>query len=375
MSKRTYIILLIIVAAVSGVYAQKAPKYLKEYKKLYQQDPRSANLEWFKDAKFGLFIHYGLYSQLGRGEWAQLLDTIPLKEYSKLADSFTAENFDADFIVNLAKKAGMKYITITAKHHEGFCLFNTTQTTFNSLNTPAKRDLIEELARACEKGRIGLFIYYSYAADWKHPYFYDREDGWPYARPKYAEKPEEYKYEKPEDFRIYVDFVHEQLREILTQYPTVAGIWFDPVASVYANPDVFPIEETYSLIRDLSPHALISFKQGANGDEDFVAPERASNAKMGEQHSISSLVAQKNKDKPVEVCNTMQRRIKGIHGGTTWGYNSQLDEHHLTVEEVQKLLSDAEKSGYNLLLNIGPLPDGAVHPEDVKVFNNLKAEK
>lgn len=361
---------LIYQISVQSGFAQ-CPEYLKAYSDEYNEDPRKANLHWFTDAQFGLFIHYGLYSQMGKGEWVQLRDTVPLNEYAKLKDSFNPSGFDAGFIVDLAKKAGMKYITITSKHHDGFCLFKTRQTSFNSVDSPAGRDLIGELAEACDKERIGLFLYYSYAADWKHPYFYSREAGWKNARPTYKTKPSEYKYQKPEDFQIYVDYVHAQLRELLTQYPTIAGIWFDPIMGFYANPDVFPIDETYALIRSLLPHALITFKQGANGDEDFMAPERGGNARVGQQYPAAQKAYELNKDKPKEVCNTMQPHLPGFHGGSTWGYNKAIDGHHLKVKDVKKLLKDARLNNYNLLLNIGPLPDGSVHPEDIQTLSNL----
>ena len=363
-----FYLFLIIGFSVKG----QVPTYLSDFKEHYKENPREANLQWFKDARFGMFIHYGLYSQLGKGEWVQLQDTIPLDEYAKLKDSFTASGFDADFIVQLSKKAGMKYITITSKHHDGFCLFRTKETDFNSVEAPAGRDLIAEMAKACEKEGIGLFLYYSYAADWKHPWFYSREEGWPNARPAYKIKPEEYKYEKPEDFRKYVDYVHAQLKELLTQYPTIAGIWFDPIMGFYANPDVFPIDDTYALIRELSPHALISFKQGANGGEDFIAPERGGGVRVGEQYPVAQRVYELNKEKPKEVCNTMQPHLPGVQRGTNWGYNKSVDGHHLKVDDVKILLGDALLYGYNLLLNIGPLPDGSVHTEDVETLSNLK---
>ncbi len=353
------------------IYAQ-FPSYLAPYMKEYKRNPRAANLHWFKNAGFGMFIHYGLYSQLGKGEWIQLRDTIALDEYTKLKDSFTASAFDAESIVKLAEKAGMKYITMTSKHHDGFCLFKTKETDYNSTTSPGRRDLIGEMAKACEKEGLGLFLYYSYAADWHHPWFYSRESGWNNARPAYQLIPEQYKYEKPEDFRKYVDYVHAQLRELLTQYPTIAGIWFDPIMGFYANPDVFPISETYSLIRKLSPHALISFKQGANGDEDFIAPERGGNARVGEQYPVARRAYELNKDKPREVCNTMQPHLPGVHVGSIWGYNKALDGHHLKTKDVKKLLDDAKLNHYNLLLNIGPLPDGSIHPEDIETLSNLE---
>ena len=288
-------LLFLIVLLLNGCSGDsEIPSYLKDHQKEYLANPRKANLEWFKNAKYGMFIHYGLYSLLEKGEWVQLRDTIPVAEYAKLKDRFSAENFDADKITELAINGGMKYITITSKHHDGFCLFDTKATDFNVMNSPAKRDLIKELYDACKKKGIGLFLYYSYGADWKHPYFYPRENGWNAARPAYIEPQPEYKFEKDEDFKIYVEFVHEQLTELLTQYPNIAGIWLDPIMGYYSRPDLFPIDSTYALIRKLSPHALISFKQGANGDEDFMAPERGGSAKVGEQFEVAKNAYQKN---------------------------------------------------------------------------------
>ncbi len=338
----------------------KVPTYLKDYQEEYVENPRKANLAWFKNAGYGMFIHYGLYSLLEKGEWVQLRDTIPVSEYALLKDKFTAENFNPDEITRLAVEAGMKYITITSKHHDGFCLFNTRATDFNVLNSPAKRDLIKELYEACERKGLGLFLYYSYAADWKHPYFYSRESGWTNARPAYTEPQPEYKFRKDEDFKIYVDFVHEQLKEILTQYPNIAGIWFDPIMGYYHRPDLFPIDSTYALIRELSPHALISFKQGANGKEDFMAPERSGGAKVGQKLEVAAMVYEKNKDKLREICNTLQPHA--------WGYNKKNDGKHKSAEEVIKLLDDAGNMNSNLLLNVGPKGDGSFPEEDIEIL-------
>ena len=334
------------------------PNYLKNYSDKFAENPRAANLKWFTDAQYGMFIHYGLYAQLGRGEWVQLRDTIPVAEYAKLKETFTAKNFDADFITDLALKAGMKYITITSKHHDGFCLFKTEQTHFNSLDAPCGRDLIGELYNACRKKGLGLFLYYSYAADWKHPYFYSRDIGWKHARPAYKNPQPEYKFEKDEDFRIYVDYVHGHLKELLTQYPEIAGIWFDPIMGFYSRPDLFPIDETYALVRNLSPHALISFKQGANGTEDFSAPERNAGAIVGSQFEVAREVYEKNKNKPKEICNTLQPH--------SWGYNKNDDGKHKTAEKIVEIYNEAREKGANLLLNVGPLPDGGFPEEDIK---------
>ncbi len=348
MKRKTIVITIVLVAAIFyGCNSNgKIPSYLKKYRKEYRKDPREANLKWFTDAEYGLFIHYGLYSILERGEWVQLNDTIPVAEYAKLKDQFTAENFDADFITDLVLEAGMKYITITSKHHDGFCLFRTEQTDFNSINSPCGRDLIGELYDACMKKGIGLFLYYSYGVDWKHPYAHEYDPRWRGSRPAYKEPQPEYRYEKPEDFRIYIDFAHAQLKELLTQYPKIAGIWLDPIVGYYSKPDLFPIDSTYKLIRSLSPHALISFKQGANGDEDFRAPERNATAIKSNQWPVALIAEEKNRNKPVEICNTLQKNA--------WGYNKAEDGKHKTAEDILRIIEDAQAKGANLLLNTGP---------------------
>lgn len=343
--------------------SREVPSYLLDYKKDYLENPRNANLTWFKNARFGLFIHYGLYSLLEKGEWIQLRDTIPVVEYAKLKDDFTAEKFNADEITQLARDAGMRYITITAKHHDGFCLFDTWETDFSIRETPAGRDLIRELYEACEKKGLGLFLYYSYGADWRYPYFYSRESGWENARPAYRNPQPEYKFEKDEDFKKYVDFVHNQLKEIFKQYPNIAGIWFDPIMGYYSRPDLFPVDSTYALIRSLSPHALISFKQGANGEEDFMAPERSGNAKVGLQFEVAKMAYEKNRNKPREICNTLQPHA--------WGYDKRNDGIHKSTGEVLKMLEEAENLNANLLLNIGPKGDGSIPEEDRNTLRNV----
>jgi alpha-L-fucosidase len=358
---KTPIHLILILALILGIHAcnkgPDVPSYLSDQTDAYKADPRGTNLQWFQEAKYGMFIHYGLYSQLEKGEWVQLRDTIPVAEYAKLKDTFRAENFDADMITDLAIKAGMKYITITSKHHDGFCLFETKVSDFQVMNSPCDRDLIKELYEACEEKRLGLFLYYSYGADWQHPYFYPREEGWANARPAYKNPQPEYLYEKEADFQIYVDFVHAQITELFTQYPNIAGIWFDPIMGYYSRPDLFPIDSTYALVRSLSPHALISFKQGANGEEDFSAPERGGGAKVGQQHEVARKVYDLNKDKPREICNTLQPHA--------WGYNKQHDGNHKSANEVLQMLEDAAAIDANLLLNVGPKGDGSFPEEDI----------
>ncbi len=323
---------------------------------------RAQRVEWFRNLKFGLFLHYGLYSLMGEGEWVQLRKPVPLAEYEKLKEQFTADAFDADAIAQLAQDAGMRYVNLTARHHDSFCLFKTAQTDYSSVESPARRDLIGELYQACKKRGLGIFFYYSYALDWRHPYFYSREAGqvgpvkWGSARPDYASPEARYLYRTEKDFEQYIGFVHAQLRELLTQYPGVDGIWLDPIMGYYARPELFPIEETYKLIRSLQPQCLIAFKQGANGDEDFVAPERTPRAHQ-QGGEVGRIAWERNRGKPIEICDTLQ--------GRQWGYNREEDGKHKSAEETLKMLDYAAGLPANLLLNSGPYGSGAIPPEDV----------
>jgi alpha-L-fucosidase len=217
---------------------------------------------------------------------------------------------------------------------------------------------------------LGLFFYYSYALDWRHPYFYPRKfiD---IARPGYAKPEPRYKWRKDEDFCHYIQFVHAQLRELLTHYGPVAGIWFDPIMGYYARPDLFPVAETYAMIRELQPQALISFKQGATGDEDFAAPERSGHSladrvreRIGEQEAeIAATAWARNRNKHNEICDTLQPGA--------WGYQAADEGQHRGVDEVAEMLAQAAGQRCNLLLNTGPLPDGAIHPSDIDTLRAI----
>lgn len=368
---------LALAVSASGVAPQseEVPSYLRGCESLYRKDPHAAALAWFKGARFGLMMHYGLYSQLGRGEWVMLREKIPVARYEELKKTFRPDRFDAEAITDLALAAGMKYVTFTSKHHEGFCLFRTKQTDYNSVDSPARRDLVGELAEACRKKGMGLFLYYSYAADWHHPYFYARSAGWNFARPAYDKPQPEYLWRKDSDFRIYISYVHHQLRELLTQYGSLAGIWFDPVMGYYARPDLFPASETYALISWLQPQCLISFKQGANGSEDFAAPERSrpslhptqfnsiAPARRPNAERVETRAWDKNRKKKTEICNTLQPR--------TWGYSRADNGKHRHAREVMKMVQSAWAMDANLLLNTGPLPDGSISAEDVETLREV----
>ncbi len=348
------------------------PHHLAAHADLYAQSPRAASLKWFQEAKYGLFLHFGLYSLLGRGEWVMFHEKIPVAQYAKLKDEFRAEKFDADAITDLALAAGMKYVNLTTRHHDSFSLFETAADDFHSVNSPAKRDLVAELADQCAKKNLGLFLYYSYGADWRHPYFYHDPKCW-MARPAYPTPEPTYRYQRDGDMRHFIDFAHQQITELLTNYGPVAGMWFDPIMPYYARPELFPIEETYALIRKLQPHALVAFKTGANGDEDFAAPEREGisleervRKMMGDASAeVARKAWERNRDKPKELCDTMQPG--------KWGYRKEDDGKHHDETKVLAMLGSARAQGHNLLLNTGPLPDGSIDAHDHRVLTAVGA--
>jgi alpha-L-fucosidase len=370
MKRRNFLQTLAGTAVAGGILQQcrdaappAVPSYLRNHAGLFARDPHAAALAWFREARFGLFMHYGLYSILGRGEWVMLKERIPLAEYEKLKEQFQPSKYDADVITDLACEAGMNYVTLTSRHHDSFCLFESKHSDYSSVQSPARRDLVAELAGQCRKKGLGLFLYYSYALDWRHPYFYSRKF-FTSARPNYTEPEPRYLWRTDEDSARYIEFVHGQLGELLTHYGPLAGVWFDPIMGYYARPDLFPIHETYALIRRLQPQTLICFKQGATGTEDFAAPERAGQSladrvrkQLGEESAVIAAHAwNANKDKHNEICDTLQPHA--------WGYRKDDDDKHLDATETLRRLGGAFGQNCNLLMNTGPLPDGSIHPVD-----------
>ncbi len=334
------------------------PSYLKDYTELYKKNPREANLKWFENANYGLFIHYGLYSILGKHEWVQYRERIRPKEYEKLKDKFTAEGFDAKAIVSLAKEAGMKYINITTRHHESFCLWESKYWDFNSMNSPAKRDLIQELYDECERGEIALFLYYAHDVDWKHPHAPSRKYHRP-GRPRYFPREKSYARGKEHDLNIYLEFMNNQITELLQKFPNVAGIWLDLVSMPYhAGPELFKVQELYDLIHKTSPHALVSYKHGLLGTEDFFSTEIKIPTAKSSKFAQGKIL--EYPEKKIEVCTIMT--IKP----SSWGYLEGAE--HRSLKNVVELYNDTIAKGANLLLNTGPLPDGSLDPIDVDIL-------
>jgi alpha-L-fucosidase len=294
--------------------------------------------QWFREARFGLFIHWGVYSVPGRGEWVMHNEKIPISEYEKLAPRFNPVKFNPAEWVAMAKSAGMKYITITSKHHDGFAMFHTKQNKWNIVDaTPYKKDVLKMLAEECRRQDVKLFFYHS-QLDWHHPDYYPRG-----RTGQHAGRPER------GDWRRYLDFQDAQLEELLTNYGPIAGIWFD---GWWDRKDAdWRLEKTYALIHRLRPAALI-------GNNHHVKPFEGEDFQMFEKDlpghnttgfSGDAVVSQL----PLETCETINK---------AWGYNKN-DHAYKSAEELTHYLVQAAGSDANFLLNVGPRPDGTIQPE------------
>ncbi len=308
----------------------------------YQPSPENLEMRrWFQDAKFGLFIHWGVYSVLGAGEWVMNNNKMTIAEYEKLAPRFNPTEFDPAEWVRIAKDAGMKYITITSKHHDGFAMWHTRQSKWNIVDaTPYKKDVLKMLAEECHRQGMKLFFYHSHL-DWHHPDYYPRG-----RTGHYSGRPEQ------GDFNRYLDYMDAQLEELLTGYGPIAGIWFD---GWWDKKDAdWRLQKTYSLIHRLRPAALI-------GNNHHVKPFDGEDFQMFEKdlpgHNTTGFSGEAEiGDLPLETCDTINR---------SWGYNKN-DQRFKSPRELIHYLVRAAGYNANFLLNVGPMPNGRIQPEFVE---------
>ena len=312
--------------------------------------PTEKNLESraaFQDAKFGLFIHWGVYSVLGDGEWVMNNQRIPVANYEKIPGFFNPVSFDPAEWVSLVKAAGMKYITITSKHHDGFAMWNSKVSDYNVVKrTPYGKDILKLLADECQKQGIKLFFYYS-QLDWHSTDYFPT--GW--TGSGYTGRPES------GNFDNYLNYMDAQLSELLTGYGPIGGIWFD---GMWDKPKAdWKLSRTYDLIHKLQPAALV-------GSNHHLAPIPGEDFQMFEKdlpgHNTNGFAPeQKVGDLPFETCETINN---------TWGFNLQ-DNAHKSKTDLIKYLVRASGYGANFLLNVGPMPDGRIQPEHQKLLKEM----
>lgn len=288
---------------------------------------KEERMQWWAEAKFGMFIHWGLYSVLGRGEWTRLVERIPETEYAKLADRFNPpkQSFTPENWVKAAKEAGMKYMVLTTRHHDGFCLFDSKASDFTSVKTAAKRDFVKEYVAACRKHGMRVGLYYS-LLDWRFPGYFDLK-----------------KY--PDSFEAMVKQVHSQVRELMTNYGKIDILWYDggwiPGTDVNKDTPVFwRSRQLNGMVRKLQPHIIINNRAGLPEDTD--TPEQNTTPSEAGRYW--------------ESCMTM-----GDFCG--WGYIKNNPNMKPATQLIQNLVTCASNGG-NYLLNIGPKSDGSIRKEE-----------
>jgi alpha-L-fucosidase len=304
-----------------------------------EPEPTPGDTDWFAHDRFGLFIHWGLYSLAARHEWVQSREKIDAETYRKYFDRFDPDLYDPEMWAETAARAGMKYAVVTTKHHEGFCLWDTQLTDYKAPNTPAGRDLLRPLIEAFRARDLKMGLYHS-LLDWHHPdYTADgchpmREDEDWLAR------------DKDRDMRRYADYLHAQTRELLTQFGKIDVMWFDfsvPEQEGFPGKgkDAWRSRELIDMVRELQPGIIINNRLEI--EQDIRTPEQF----MPRRGLCVD-------GKPVlwEACHTFSG---------SWGYHRD-EESWKSVDQLVKMLIEAVSKGGNLLLNVGPTARGEFDP-------------
>jgi alpha-L-fucosidase len=311
---------------------------------------KEQTLEWFRNAKFGMFIHWGTYAEIGRNEWARANYKMSIAEYQKYIDRFNPVSFNPDDWFELANDAGMKYMVFTSKHHDGFCMFDTKLTDYSIMKNNYGKDIVGMVKASSDKYNMPLGLYYS-IREWHHPDYIqpgswaDRFEGLEKAPSKHPDSP---------NLNRYMEFVKGQLKELVTQYDPYV-IWFDGTSQ--HTLEELGSYEISDYLKSLKPEMLHNnriFPKNIRLDNpdtffgDFLTPERST--------PTSQLLKPDGTLAPWEACNATQ-----FHA---WGYNRYETQFHTVSGLIQTLASVVSKGG-NLLLNVGPKPDGTIRGEDI----------
>lgn len=289
----------------------------------YQEDTRARRLAWWIDARFGMFIHWGLYSIVGQQEWVLESEGIPIPQYEQLAKHFHPKPGFAREWARLAKRAGQKYMVLTTKHHEGFCLWDTKLTNYNAKQQGPGRDLVREFVEAARAEGLRVGFYYS-LMDWHHP------DGILCATDEAARK-------------RFVDYTHGLIRELLTNYGKIDILWYDVDKPL--TPAQWEADKMNRMVFDLQPEIIVNNRNGLDGD--FSTPE----------HKIQA------DNRAWETCDTLN---------LGWGYQ-RTDTEWKSPKRIVNDLTTCAQQGGNYLLNIGPEPDGTVPAETVRILDTVGA--
>jgi alpha-L-fucosidase len=311
--------------------------------------------EWWREARFGMFIHFGLYSIPARGEWVKSAEKISDEDYKKYFDEFNPRDFNPREWAKIAKAAGMKYAVLTAKHHEGFALWDSKLSDYKVTNTPFKRDLVKEFLEAFRAEGIKVGLYFS-VLDWHHPDYPKYND--PFHPMRGNEK---YKNEKT-DWENYLKFMHGQVKELVTNYGKLDIMWFDFSYGEMTG-DKWKASELIKMVREYQPNIILDNRLQSDGS----ATARNKPLILGDFHTPEQDVPEgglndsSGRPLPWETCMTLNN---------SWGYN-RYDNNWKSPELIIRTLVNCVSKGGNLLLNVGPDPRGNIPDESINILSEV----
>lgn len=328
---------------------------------VFSREEYERRMAWYTEARFGMFIHWGLYAIPARGEWVRSVEKIPSDVYDRYADEFDPKHCDIRQWVRAAKTAGMKYAILTAKHHDGFCLFDTAYTDFKSTNTAAGRDFVREFVEACREYGLRVGLYFS-VIDWRHPDF-----------PHYGDKNHPMRSDpaysnESRDFDRYLEFMHGQVRELCSNYGKLDILWFD-FSYDHLRGEAWKATKLIEMVRSLQPDVIIDNRLEVSGEGfgslaeckptpyhgDFVSPEQ-----IIPPHGL-----QDAQGVPLiwESCVTMNNH---------WGYHAT-DHYFKPASMLIRKLVECVSKGGNMLLNVGPDAQGRIPEKSLEILAQIGA--
>lgn len=330
---------------------------------IFDRQNYEKRMAWYTDARFGMFIHWGLYSIPARGEWVRSVEEIPKEDYMKYFEQFDPVDYDPVKWARAAKEAGMKYVVLTAKHHDGFCLFDSRYTDFKSTNTKCGRDIVKEFVEAVRGEGLKVGLYFS-LLDWYHDDY-----------PHYGDKQHPMRNNpacgnEGRDFNRYLDYMHSQVREICTNYGQIDILWFDFSYEDQNNVmrgEAWRATDLMNMVRQLQPGVIIDNRLEVSGEGygslwtgnptpyhgDFVSPEQ-----MIPPQGVQD---KDGRDMAWEACVTMNG---------SWGY-CENDHYFKPSSMLIKKLVECVSKGGNMLLNVGPDARGNIPPQSVEILNDI----
>lgn len=322
-------------------------------------EERKKRTKWFMQDRFGMFIHWGLYAIPGRGEWGLGDEEINQREYEKYFDEWNPVHYDPKKWAKAAKDAGMKYAVLTTKHHEGFCLFDSQYTDYKSTNTKCGRDLVKEFADAFRAEGLKVGFYYS-LLDWHHPEYPAYGDMY------HPDRNNEEIRDEKRDFNKYLTYMHNQVRELLTNYGRIDLLWFDFSYEGHLGED-WGGTELIRMIRELQPDIVMNGRLEANGESygsvmtdqptifsgDFACPEMIIPPK--------GLKTPSGQEIPWEACFTLNNN---------WGY-TPMDLHHKTAAQIIRKLVECTSKNGNMIVNVSPTAKGEIPKWQLQILEEV----